>query len=151
MTWELQIRRVGGKGHANKTGLRKHLSQYVADWRIPADGIHDVLEIQKILDANRPYSRYRCPGFFWVVAGRKKFTQHMITAPSFRDFPCGAMRDFLRRSNDILSRRQEAALHGYFLTYQRLGKCILGALPFSSLLKKCLKPSSSDLMARTLT
>lgn len=95
MPWELQVCRFCGKGYGHKTGLRNHLSQYVGDWRIPADGIHDVLAIQKILrpedDDSAP--EYRCPSRHCrkIIATRQKFTEHVITESHWGGFPSGPL------------------------------------------------------------
>lgn len=89
MPWELQVCRFCRKGYGHKTGLRDHLSQYVGEWRLPADGIHDVLEIQKDLYPDADHSEYRCPSRDCrrIIATRQKFTEHVITKSHWGGFP----------------------------------------------------------------
>jgi hypothetical protein len=99
MPWELQVCRFCQKGYGNKTGLRKHLSQYVDEWRIPADGIHDVLEIEKFLypEYEDSLPKYQCPfrDCGVILATRKIFTEHVIAKSHWGDFPEGPLRGLL--------------------------------------------------------
>lgn len=102
MPWELQVCRFCGKGYGHKTGLRNHLSQYVEEWRIPADGIHDVLEIQKFLFPDDDHSEYRCPSRDCrkIIATRQKFTEHVIKNSHWGGFPEGPVRGLLGSNKD---------------------------------------------------
>lgn len=103
MPWELQVCRFCGKGYAHKTGLRNHLSLYVGGWRIPADGIHDVLEIQKILYPDDDHSEYRCPSRDCreIIATRQKFTEHVIKKSHWGGFPERPLKGPLGSNEDI--------------------------------------------------
>ncbi|QGA19186.1 hypothetical protein EYB26_006874 [Talaromyces marneffei] len=98
MPWELQVCRFCQKKYGNKTGLRRHLIQYIDEWRIPADGIHDVLEIQRILYPEDDDNEYQCPSRDCreIIATRQKFIQHVVTKLHWGGFPEGP----LRGSND---------------------------------------------------
>lgn len=102
MPWELQVCRFCGKGYGHKTGLRNHLSQYVGNWRIPADGVHDVLEIQKILYPDDDHSEYRCPSRHCreIIATRQKFTHHVIAYSHWGRFSQVPQRDVLGSNKD---------------------------------------------------
>ncbi|ODM21401.1 hypothetical protein SI65_02244 [Aspergillus cristatus] len=65
--------------YVNKTGLRNHLGWYTGDWRIPADGIHDVLSIDQILNPPDPdrQNQYRCPSCAKIIDSRRNFMEHV--------------------------------------------------------------------------
>ncbi|PWY87338.1 hypothetical protein BO94DRAFT_585886 [Aspergillus sclerotioniger CBS 115572] len=51
MTWKAPTCPFCHKRQASKALLQSHLQSYVKEWRIPADGIHDVLQIKQLLDS----------------------------------------------------------------------------------------------------
>jgi hypothetical protein len=65
--------------------LRRHLSLYISEWRLPADGIHDVLRVQNAicslrpssynLDGNHFYKCWTCSKTIWL---RWRFIQHVV-------------------------------------------------------------------------
>ncbi|KAJ9229418.1 hypothetical protein DTO169E5_8874 [Paecilomyces variotii] len=62
----------------DKTSLREHLSQYTATCRIPADGVHDVLQIQEMLHPGfKHWRQYRCPACSKVINSRRRFIEHV--------------------------------------------------------------------------
>ncbi|KUL85804.1 hypothetical protein ZTR_07371 [Talaromyces verruculosus] len=103
MPWELQVCRFCGKGYAHKTGLRNHLSQYVGKWRLPADGIHDVLEIHEILYPDADHREYRCPSRDCrkIIVTRQKFTEHVVTKAHWGAFPERPLRSLLGSNQDV--------------------------------------------------
>lgn len=69
--------------YANKKGLRDHLLKYAGRWRLPADGIHDVLKIQSLRVMNGYFEKtdkvsYRCPICDNVFGVRRRFIEHVI-------------------------------------------------------------------------
>lgn len=102
MPWELQVCRFCGKGYGNKTGLRNHLSQYVGEWRIPADGIHDVLAIREILHPDEDRRKYHCPSRDCgrVISTRQKFTEHVVAFSHWGEFSEGPVRNLMGGNQD---------------------------------------------------
>lgn len=64
------------KRYVNKTAIRKHLTQYISEWRLPADGKHDVLQIQSHLRPHR--RRYQCWTCSKILDSRAHFREHVI-------------------------------------------------------------------------
>jgi hypothetical protein len=56
------------------------LQQYVTALRIPADGIHDILEINEILHpgSKKPVKQYQCPGCPERISDQAKFVKHVV-------------------------------------------------------------------------
>ncbi|OKL59316.1 hypothetical protein UA08_05099 [Talaromyces atroroseus] len=79
MPWHAHSCPFCHKQHANKDALHTHLEQYVSEWRIPADGAHDVLEIHKILHAgdSNHGKQYKCPECLKVIDTQKHFIAHV--------------------------------------------------------------------------
>ncbi|KAJ5179570.1 hypothetical protein N7492_002780 [Penicillium capsulatum] len=94
MPWSAQACPFCPKQYANKTGLLNHLLRYVAAWRLPADGVHDVL---KCMDAIRLVSpttcaeddgrRYRCWTCFEVFKSLPRFRDHVIYRGHCQEVP----------------------------------------------------------------
>lgn len=79
MPWKAQLCPFCEKQYANKSGLRNHLSWYRGEWRFPADGIHDVLKIQEILDPeSRNQCQYQCPSYSTIIESRQSFLDHVF-------------------------------------------------------------------------
>lgn len=57
------------KNTLEKVVFKRHLGSYTGDWRIPDDGVHDVPQINKILDHLHPS---KC-GFFSTVFNFKQY------------------------------------------------------------------------------
>lgn len=73
------------KRYVNKTGLRNHLFKYTGEWRFPADGIHDVLQIEHVLRRLSPsayeadeHRKYKCWTCFEIINSRRRFTEHVV-------------------------------------------------------------------------
>ncbi|RAK97628.1 uncharacterized protein BO80DRAFT_481970 [Aspergillus ibericus CBS 121593] len=79
MPWKAQTCRFCHKRYANKAGLRTHYERYIHRWRIPADGVHDVLRIEELLNGNYIDSKikYQCPTCSKVIFPRRRFIQHV--------------------------------------------------------------------------
>lgn len=87
------------KRYVNKTGLRNHLSNYTGEWRYPADGIHDVLQIEHVFRRLSPsayeadeHRRYKCWTCSEIIPSRRRFTEHVV----YRGH-CGFQPEALRR------------------------------------------------------
>ncbi|KAB8266019.1 hypothetical protein BDV32DRAFT_143754 [Aspergillus pseudonomiae] len=79
MPWQAQVCTFCEKQYVHKRGLRDHLYRYTGERRIPADGIHDVLKIERILDPDaRDQCQYRCPGCSKIINLRRQFIEHVI-------------------------------------------------------------------------
>ncbi|KAI9371082.1 hypothetical protein BJX61DRAFT_512750 [Aspergillus egyptiacus] len=73
------------KRYANKRALYKHLSEYTGTWRLPADGLHDVLQIEQAIRRLYPSAyeadedrKYRCWTCCKTITSRRRFTEHVI-------------------------------------------------------------------------
>ncbi|OGM50631.1 hypothetical protein ABOM_000668 [Aspergillus bombycis] len=81
MPWQAQVCTFCEKQYVHKRGLRDHLHRYTGEVRIPADGIHDVLKIERILDPDaRNQCQYRCPVCSKIINLRRQFIEHVIYA-----------------------------------------------------------------------
>lgn len=78
MPWEPRICYYCDKKYANRQGLRTHLGRYVGEWRLPADGVHDALEIDQILNPERHEPEYKCPDCSLIITPRSKFVGHLV-------------------------------------------------------------------------
>jgi hypothetical protein len=83
MPWTAQTCPFCHNRYANKQGLRHHLLKYTGSWRVPADGVHDVLKIQglSIMKAYFPGNNkasYQCPSCSKILRGRPKFIEHVF-------------------------------------------------------------------------
>lgn len=82
MPWTGQVCPFCHVKYANKTGLKKHLLSYTETWRVPADGIHDVLKIQhlRILKDYFPADKisYRCPSCAMGISDLRRFKEHVF-------------------------------------------------------------------------
>lgn len=61
---------------SNKKALHKHLTSYIGEWRFPADGKHDALQIQSHLRQDR--QRYQCWTCSKILNSRGHFREHVI-------------------------------------------------------------------------
>ncbi|RAK97629.1 uncharacterized protein BO80DRAFT_467671 [Aspergillus ibericus CBS 121593] len=58
--------------------LWHHLASYTGEWRIRADGKHDVLQINQLFDPGAiDNSPYRCPSCRQIIFGRQRFQDHI--------------------------------------------------------------------------
>lgn len=95
MPWKAQVCAFCKKRYANKTGLRTHLSWFVGEWRLPSDGVHDVLKIAPILRRLCPPSideeddqfQYRCWTCSKVFKSRWRFQEHAIYRRHCQEVP----------------------------------------------------------------
>ena len=78
MPWQPQVCPFCHKHYANKKGLRNHLYSYIGIWRFPADGIHDVLKIDRILHAGRKDLAYKCPSCSLILTPKAAFVDHVF-------------------------------------------------------------------------
>ena len=76
MPWRAQQCPFCQKRYVNKKGLNTHLSSYIGEWRIPADGKHDVLQIKHLLRQRQ--SQYRCWTCSKILDSRARFREHVI-------------------------------------------------------------------------
>ena len=63
------------KEYARKSSLQKHLGSYTGEWCIPADGVHDVLQINKILDH---LHQYKCGFCSTVFDTKQDYMRHAL-------------------------------------------------------------------------
>lgn len=85
MPWSAQVCPCCKKRYAHKTGLYNHLVWYVGEWRLPADGVHDVSKCSQTLrrlnpsaiddDDGNKYRCWTCPNIF---KSRRRFQEHVI-------------------------------------------------------------------------
>ncbi|PYI06448.1 hypothetical protein BO78DRAFT_469855 [Aspergillus sclerotiicarbonarius CBS 121057] len=87
MPWDAQTCRFCHKRFVNNTLLWNHLNRYIDRWRIPADGIHDVLQIEQILYFNDQDTKekYQCPTCSKVIRSRRRFIDHVIYRGHYGD------------------------------------------------------------------
>jgi uncharacterized C2H2 Zn-finger protein len=90
MTWTGQACPFCDIKYANKKGLQNHLLSYTGKWRIPADGIHDVLKIQnlRILKDHSVADNtifYRCPSCAMGISDLRKFEEHVFYRQHYGD------------------------------------------------------------------
>ena len=85
MPWTPTICQFCQKRYTNKRALYNHLSEYIGTWRLPADGIHDVLQIKQVIRRLYPSAyetnedcRYRCWTCCKILTSRRRFTEHII-------------------------------------------------------------------------
>ncbi|KAA8646725.1 uncharacterized protein ATNIH1004_005400 [Aspergillus tanneri] len=85
MPWSTKICQFCRKRYANKRALYNHLSEYIGAWRLPADGIHDVLQIEQVIRRLYPSAyeadedrKYRCWTCCKIITSRRRFTEHVI-------------------------------------------------------------------------
>ncbi|PTU21288.1 hypothetical protein P175DRAFT_0557946 [Aspergillus ochraceoroseus IBT 24754] len=88
MPWKAQVCPFCQTRYANKQGLINHLLKYTGELRIPADGIHDVLGIQRLSIMKRHFPAeevsYRCPSCLKAISGQRRFTDHVIYRGHYR-------------------------------------------------------------------
>lgn len=84
MPWQAQICPFCQKQYGNKTALRNHLNDYIGGLRLPADGIHDVLQIKQVLHDLFPSlhkssdsRRYECRDCSALFDSRQQFQRHV--------------------------------------------------------------------------
>ncbi|KAE8147619.1 hypothetical protein BDV25DRAFT_131914 [Aspergillus avenaceus] len=90
MPWKAQVCPFCGIRYVNKTGLRNHLLRYIGVYRIPADGTHDVLKIEKFLNmdsdsldiGNTPY---KCPSCSEIIMHQRRFIDHVYYRQHYSD------------------------------------------------------------------
>ena len=95
MPWKAQVCTFCKKRYANKTGLRTHLAWFVGEWRLPADGVHDVLQIARTLRRLSPSTvddederfHYRCWTCSKVFKSRWRFQEHVIYRRHCQEVP----------------------------------------------------------------
>lgn len=89
MPWSAQVCPFCHIRYANKTGLRNHLLSYTGRLRVPADGVHDVLKIQrlKILKDHFPADKiaYRCPTCAKNIDDLRNFKEHVFYRRHYGD------------------------------------------------------------------
>ncbi|GKZ24684.1 hypothetical protein AbraIFM66951_003495 [Aspergillus brasiliensis] len=85
MPWTGNTCQFCQKRYANKRALYNHLSDYTGTWRVPADGLHDVLQIKQAIRRLYPSSyevdedrKYRCWTCCKIITSRRRFTEHVI-------------------------------------------------------------------------
>jgi hypothetical protein len=82
MPWTGQVCPFCYIKYANKTGLKKHLLSYTGRWRVPADGVHDVLKIQQLRILKDHFYveniSYRCPSCAIEISDLRKFKEHVF-------------------------------------------------------------------------
>ncbi|RAQ46978.1 hypothetical protein AFGD_011252 [Aspergillus flavus] len=129
MPWQAQVCTFCQKQYVHKTGLRDHLSCYTGDVRIPADGIHDVLEIEKILDQEKGrHCQYRCPVCTKTINGRYNFIEHVVYSKHHDvlngDFQKGIIRRYRHQGWPFQFEKKTVKV------WQRKGKFPFLRLPF---------------------
>ncbi|PYI06447.1 hypothetical protein BO78DRAFT_418620 [Aspergillus sclerotiicarbonarius CBS 121057] len=89
--------------YKNEARLRCHLSSYTGEWRVRADGKHDVLQINEILDPEaNDDSPYRCPSCPNIILGRRRFLDHIHASAHAKFIPRPPDWDRLRGTWDLL-------------------------------------------------
>lgn len=94
MPWEPRICHYCDKKYANRKGLRTHLGWYIGEWRNPADGIHDALEIDQILNTDRHEPEYKCPDCSLIITPRDKFVNHLVYRHNYENHVHGRDPDW---------------------------------------------------------
>lgn len=143
MPWKAQTCPFCSKKYANKKGLQSHLVKYTGEWRYPADGVHDVLEIKKLAIMN-PYFRdekaasqgphYKCPTCAKIFSGQRSFMDHVFYLQHYGDDEGGAIAKSLQSSSfDTEPYRVWQPQGSFPFLKLPLGKSTLASVSFQSL------------------
>lgn len=76
MPWNIQICPFCVKECASKRDLGEHLLFYIGEHLLPADGLHDVLQIKQLVRLLSPCKRYRCPTCYRIIRTRWQGFKH---------------------------------------------------------------------------
>lgn len=92
MAKEAQLCPFCAQEFTNIKALKKHLLKYTARWRIPADRVHDVLEIKNLVIMKDHFgddedtggrrgdrkASYKCPSCAKLIRQRRNFIEHVF-------------------------------------------------------------------------
>jgi hypothetical protein len=117
--WNIQICPFCVEEYASQSDLCGHLLFYIGEHRLPADGIHDVLQIKQLVRLLSPCKRYRCPTCYKVTSTRRQFIKH-----AFYEWRCGVgVRKWRKYRFSVPVSYEKTTWESFLFLHLPMGEC----------------------------